>query len=663
MKSIRVVISGVGSGIGQSIIDSCNLSKLELKTIGMDCNALAFGGFDCDIFVQTPEISEPTYMDSVLSLCREHAIDFYIPGLDTDLDVVSEYVSEFEKIGTRLIISSEAVIQCCRNKSNLMAGLEGFESSFVKTYDLKAFLEASQKDPISYPLIAKPNNGSGSQGIKILLTRDDVESLTDDYTVQEIALPAETDENYKEIIAALSKRENSQLSEISIQIVTDKSGHILGKMASKNRLKNGVPVEIIPIDKEVIWETIDPLVDKLIEMGHRGPLNFQGRINESGLKLFEMNARFTGISGLRAQLGFNEVDACLRSWMNEPTAASLRVNPGKIGLRQTLARTVGIHSFPNINGQMRQVAGKPVQVRSLLITGGTGYVGQNLIRNLQEQAKNYHIHLITQNLETAEELFSDEIKLSSWRDFINGELNLGQFDMLLHLGFARPHRTDTEIALSLKRTALLFEAAVSHQISRIVNVSSQSVYGLSQPPPWNETQPAAPESTYAMAKLSSELILEKLCASKPHINHTSLRLATVCGAAPGLIGLDLMSRFVKQYKMGEPIKVIGGQQQFERIDIRDAISAISTLVTEGHTNWQGVYNLGVDYTFSCLELAQTVMRIGNSHYPQSNSKLIVEAAEVDMKFGMNSSAFRSLSTWEPQFNLEDSVNSLFNYDF
>ena len=44
-----------------------------------------------------------------------------------------------------------------------------------------------------------------------------------------------------------------------------------------------------------------------------GPANFQFRIDRHGaVKVFEINARFSGTTPLRAKAGFNEVELCLR---------------------------------------------------------------------------------------------------------------------------------------------------------------------------------------------------------------------------------------------------------------------------------------------------------------------------------------------------------------
>jgi carbamoyl-phosphate synthase large subunit len=44
-----------------------------------------------------------------------------------------------------------------------------------------------------------------------------------------------------------------------------------------------------------------------------GPANFQFRVDAHGVpRLFEINARFSGTTPMRALFGFNEVDMCLR---------------------------------------------------------------------------------------------------------------------------------------------------------------------------------------------------------------------------------------------------------------------------------------------------------------------------------------------------------------
>lgn len=54
------------------------------------------------------------------------------------------------------------------------------------------------------------------------------------------------------------------------------------------------------------------VADALCEVGLFGPLNIQGEITTKGFKIFELNPRFTRITGMRTALGFRECGAMIR---------------------------------------------------------------------------------------------------------------------------------------------------------------------------------------------------------------------------------------------------------------------------------------------------------------------------------------------------------------
>ena len=85
------------------------------------------------------------------------------------------------------------------------------------------------------------------------------------------------------------------MSEISVQLVTDKYGTLIGRMASINKLNNGIPIEILPIDNSEVWKTIDKLFPILQEYGLKGPINIQGRLTDDGFKIFEMKSYLIAI--------------------------------------------------------------------------------------------------------------------------------------------------------------------------------------------------------------------------------------------------------------------------------------------------------------------------------------------------------------------------------
>ncbi len=53
-KTFQIGISCIGSGVGQSVINSLRLSRLPIKTIGFGTNPFAYGAYDCDAYDYTP---------------------------------------------------------------------------------------------------------------------------------------------------------------------------------------------------------------------------------------------------------------------------------------------------------------------------------------------------------------------------------------------------------------------------------------------------------------------------------------------------------------------------------------------------------------------------------------------------------------------------------
>jgi carbamoyl-phosphate synthase large subunit len=71
--------------------------------------------------------------------------------------------------------------------------------------------------------------------------------------------------------------------------------------------------------------------DVAMALRPHGPANFQFRRGPDGLfRLFEINARFSGTTPIRALLGFNEVDLCLRYLLSGELVNQPTIQPGVV---------------------------------------------------------------------------------------------------------------------------------------------------------------------------------------------------------------------------------------------------------------------------------------------------------------------------------------------
>jgi len=666
LKKINIAISCAGSGIGQSIIDSCKLSDLPLITFGLDNNPLAYGLYDCNHIILTPKINSKNYIEKIIDICLRQNIKIIIPGIDDEVLLFSRNLKKFNQEGIVVIISHEPLLNLVRDKALSTEKLNQFANIFVKSFtNKKEFLNALDNKEVSYPVIAKPSGGSASAGVHIILDNSDLEKIPKTHIIQEIARPHKDDINFELFQKLVVKKINPQVSEISIQLVASKNGNIIGKMASFNRLKNGVPTEIIPYENSAIWDEIDKLIPHLISLGFKGPLNLQGRITDDGLKIFEINARFTGITGLRAVMGFNEVEACIKSWLDLPKKdIILQLNYSVFGIRQFKNKIIYKDKNKDIYNLFSKINKlNTVSNKKILITGATGFLGRNLITALLNQNASYTIIALVRDIEKAKLLLPKKVQIFDVDDLEMGKLSFGNIDVLLHLGFARPHKSHMEIAQSLAFTGKIFRRAITNQVGNIINISSQSVYGQTCLPLWHEKTKVAPNTPYSFAKYSTEIMLNEISHQHIQIHTTSLRLSGIIGGAKGLVNIDLVSKFVENVKNKKNIKIIGGTQEIERLDIRDAVSGIISLLNTPSYKWKSVYNLGSNNPIKLLDLGQEIIKIGKIYKVDNPSKIDFEEKEIDLKFGMDSTSFINDTGWKPEYSIQDTIHSLFNYDY
>lgn len=655
-----IAITCIGSGVGQSIIDSCNLSELPLVTVGLGSNHFGYGAYDCTYMDYLPSIYSSEYVDKLIEKCLDYKVDLIIPGLDDEALILAEKIQKLSEAGLKIVVSSSELLRVIRDKARLDEVFSSDADIFFKSYSLSNIAEAVSSEKVRFPLIAKPRSGFASRGIEIILDKKDLNKINDTHIVQELAVPSKEDPQRDFYLKQIQNHINPQISEISIQLVMDKNGNIMGKMASYNKLHNGVPIEITPFDNSQVWSEIDKLIPAFKRLNHRGPLNIQGRLTDYGFRIFEMNARFTGITGLRAIMGFNEVESCIKDWLDISTADnSLQLNNDRFGVRQTRDKAISLENNLRVKALSNQLNKRTLKAaKTVMVTGAGGYLGQNLVTKLAQEG--YEVFAFNRSKKLIKNIFSsyENVKCFDSHDLDTGVIRLGLLDYLIHCAFARPHYANEQIADGLKFTSRLIAKATMNQVPAIVNISSQSVYGTKQEPLWTEDTPVIPESVYAQGKYASELIVENAHLLNKQTYVTSLRLASLAGGSAGFAPVDLLTKLVERAMNQETITVIGGQQRMERLDIRDAVAAITALLKTDYHEWEPVYNLGSDNTYSVIEISERVICLANEHYGKNSRVEIKSSSETLPSFGMDSGRFRKLTGWAPKYDLDSTIESL-----
>ena len=70
-----------------------------------DCSSLAPALYEADEAILVPRITEPGYLDQILSICREKRITGVLSLIDPELTLLARHREEFLAVGTTPIIS------------------------------------------------------------------------------------------------------------------------------------------------------------------------------------------------------------------------------------------------------------------------------------------------------------------------------------------------------------------------------------------------------------------------------------------------------------------------------------------------------------------------------------------------------------------------------
>jgi carbamoyl-phosphate synthase large subunit len=277
-KSSSVLITGVGGGVGQSILKS--LQGSEYRVVVMDSSSYGAGLYAAENSYLGLDAKHENYIDRVLEICHRENCKLVFPGHDVELSPLAIHRKRFEAMGTQLIISAIDVINLCDDKLETANFLTSNGFCAPKTFDLKDYTW------MGFPVILKPRRG-GARSKRTYFVE------TSDQFVQ---------------IQNFIDRENCVVQEfIDGDEFTAGSinfdGGCLGVIVMRRILRDGDTYKAFVIRDTVIESEIIKVLNLLKPFG---ACNVQFRIRDGEIYIFEINARCSGTTAARSLAGFNE---------------------------------------------------------------------------------------------------------------------------------------------------------------------------------------------------------------------------------------------------------------------------------------------------------------------------------------------------------------------
>lgn len=313
----------------------------------------------------------------------------------------------------------------------------------------------------------------------------------------------------------------------------------------------------------------------------------------------------------------------------------------------------------------------------ILITGGCGFIGSNLIGFHLKKGDEVHIvdDLSTGTLQNIAPFKNnpsfhfDHADLLTWPK-LDEAVNWAEriYHLAAVVGIFRVLKEPLKLMQTNIASCERLLQVVSTSTSRphVIITSSSSVYGPTTNSVSNEDDCLMIESIdhplrlYAITKIADEALAIAYHQAF-QMPLTVIRLFNVIGPRQTSMYGMVVPRFVKQACLNEPITVFGdGNQTRSFCDIRDVMTELDLLIRKTKANCE-IINLGNDREITINDLAELIRKRANS---KSEIKYIPYHEAYGLEFidtatrRPDLNKLRQLTGFAPQWTLEQTIDDL-----
>ena len=292
-----------------------------------------------------------------------------------------------------------------------------------------------------------------------------------------------------------------------------------------------------------------------------------------------------------------------------------------------------------------------------LVTGGVGFIGNNIVRLLLEYG---HDVDIVDNLQVG--------KIENIKDII-GKVNFSQIDIrdreklekvvksydgIFHEAaltsvpesFQKPEEYNDVNVIGTKN---IFEIANREKI-RVVYASSSSIYGNAAQVPIKEKYERKPINPYGQTKLDDEILAEKF----EELSVIGLRYFNVYGIGQNISYAGVITKFLEQIKNKKPLTINGnGNQVRDFIHVKD-IAKANLAAMESNVK-KGFFNVGTGISTSINDLAKMMVELSDNENEIIHGLELegdIESSQADMEFTKKS------INWNYSIDLKEGLTEL-----
>ena len=310
---------------------------------------------------------------------------------------------------------------------------------------------------------------------------------------------------------------------------------------------------------------------------------------------------------------------------------------------------------------------------NILVTGGLGLIGHNVVQRLQDQGHtvsiidtktNYGIipqdqidYLMYNRLKKIDEYRCAIYTYDISEKDIDGVFQIEEPEIVIHMAsFPRQKVVNANPAMGSKVMSEglinLLEASNKYDVRKFIYISSSMVYGDFKDDV-KEDYECKPQGQYGILKLAGEWLVKDY-TRRTDLVHTIIRPSAVYG--PLDVEDRVISKFILRAMRGQPLQVNGAQETLDFTYVDDAADGIVAAALSDNTD-NKTYNITKSHSHSLLDAANLAVKVAGQ------GEIIVGNRDLDFpsRGALNIDAARRDFGFDPKVDVEQGFQNYYDW--
>ena len=300
-------------------------------------------------------------------------------------------------------------------------------------------------------------------------------------------------------------------------------------------------------------------------------------------------------------------------------------------------------------------------MKSILVTGGAGFIGSNFVRYMLDKYKHYNIIVLDAltyagNRENLKDLESDprfffyhgDIKDEKVvNNLVSNVDTIVNFAAETHVDRSI-HEAGMFIETDIKGTFVLLEAAKKYKIERFLHISTDEVYGSIDSGSFNEKDALMPNSPYSASKGGGDLLVRSY--------YTTYNIPVIISRSSNNYGPyqypeKLIPLFITNAIDNLQLPLYGdGKNVRDWIYVEDNCSGVDTVLHKGEPGQ--IYNIGGGNERENIFITDIILKLLDK--PKSLIKYVKDRPGHDRRYSISTEKIKNLG-WKPEHDLKSGL--------